>query len=190
MLKYKNRPVYPANDLTGHLDSTSYYQRFCCPLTLRWLKVFGGYAEKLCATKRCGIRTWWYSLVSWSLKPQITFDLGLRYSARDFKASVTYYTIKFDNRITFIINEDVDGIDFLDQQQVDLLNTVYWILMELKPSIKNYNVKRKSYLRFHILKNDSTYTDVDFRVIPTRPARQDMAVLSFDTGQRWFLCWF
>jgi len=40
-------------------------------------------------------------------------DFGLRYSAPGFNASLTYYNIKFENRITFISYEDVDGIDFL-----------------------------------------------------------------------------
>jgi iron complex outermembrane receptor protein len=180
----------PANDLTVSSDSDFLLSAgFVAPLPLDGLEVFGGYAENFAAIKDAVLERDDTDLSLVEPETADNIDLGLRYSSRDFKASVTYYTIKFDNRITFISNEDVDGIDFLESAAGGFVNDGGIESDGIEASI-DYNVNENFGIYVSYTKNDSTYTDVDFRGNTVLGSAQDMAVLSFDYSKGDFYAGF
>ncbi len=76
-------------------------------------ELFAGYSENFAAIKD-GVLERDASTLS-DIKPETAknIDLGLRYRDSDFDLSATLYSIKFDNRITFIApGSDTSGIDY------------------------------------------------------------------------------
>lgn len=77
------------------------------------LEAFGGYAENFAAVKDGVLERDASALTNITPETSDNIDVGLRYSSDKFDASVTYYNINFDNRLSFIAPDSPDGIDFL-----------------------------------------------------------------------------
>ncbi|MFT5755570.1 MAG: iron complex outermembrane receptor protein [Alteromonadaceae bacterium] len=77
------------------------------------IEFFAGYSENFSAIKDAVMEENAKDLSD--IKPETakSIDVGVRYHGNDLDISATYYTIDFDNRITFIsANSGVDGINY------------------------------------------------------------------------------
>lgn len=111
-----------ANPRTNNLDSQSdalmsaglTYQT---PVT--GLEVFAGYSENFKAITPGIINSDLSSEQLGSIDPETSdnIEVGFRYDINGFNAAVTFYDIKFENRITKIDNSVLEGVDY--KQEVD-----------------------------------------------------------------------
>ncbi len=77
------------------------------------IELFAGFSENFSAIKDGVLERDASTLDSIAPETAKNIDLGLRYSNEDINFSATYYTIDFDNRITFIApGSDTGGIDY------------------------------------------------------------------------------
>ncbi|MGY0564548.1 MAG: TonB-dependent receptor domain-containing protein, partial [Paraglaciecola chathamensis] len=119
----KEDQFVPENDLDVSSDSDVLISAgFVAPLPVNGLEVFGGYAENFAAVKDAVLERDDADVSTVEPETADNIDFGLRYSTPGFNASLTYYNIKFENRITFVSNEDVNGIDFLESAAGGYLN--------------------------------------------------------------------
>ena len=119
----KEDQFVPENDLDVSSDSDVLISAgFVAPLPVNGLEVFGGYAENFAAVKDSVLERDDADVSTVEPETADNIDFGLRYSTPGFNASLTYYNIKFENRITFVSNEDVNGIDFLESAAGGYLN--------------------------------------------------------------------
>jgi len=170
----------PANNLNVSSDSDVLLSAgFVAPLPLRGLEVFGGYAENFAAIKDAVLERDDTDLSLVEPETADNIDLGLRYSSPGFNASITYYNIKFENRITFVSNEDVNGIDFLEAAAGGFINDGGIESDGIEASV-DYNFNDNFGIYVSYTKNDSTYTDEEFRGNTVLGSAKDMAVVSFD----------
>ncbi|RUO73419.1 TonB-dependent receptor domain-containing protein [Idiomarina ramblicola] len=170
----------PDNNLSVSSDSDALLSAgFVAPLPLSGLEVFGGYAENFAAVKDAVLERDDTDVSQVEPETADNIDLGLRYSTPGFNASLTYYDITFENRITFVSNEDVDGIDFLEAAAGGYVNTGGVESNGIEASL-DYNLSDNLGVYVSYTKNDSTYTDEEFRGNTVLGSAQDMAVISFD----------
>lgn len=170
----------PDNNLSVSSDSDALLSAgFVAPLPVSGLEVFGGYAENFAAVKDAVLERDDTDVSQVEPETADNIDLGLRYSTPGFNASLTYYDITFENRITFVSNEDVDGIDFLEAAAGGYVNTGGIESDGIEASL-DYNISDNLGVYMSYTKNDSTYTDEDFRGNTVLGSAQDMAVVSFD----------
>ena len=172
----------PANDLSVSSDSDALISAgFVAPLPLRGLEVFGGYAENFAAIKDGVLERDDTDLSLVEPETADNIDFGLRYSTPGFNASITYYNIKFENRITFVSNEDLNGIDFLEAAAGGYINDGGIESEGIEASI-DYNLTDNLGIYVSYTKNDATYTDEgkDYQGNTVLGSAQDMAVVSFD----------
>ena len=107
------------------------------------------------------------------------FDLGLRYFSNTLTASLTYYNITFDNRITFISNETVEGIDFLESAAGGYVNDGGVESSGFEASIDyRINAVWRAYASLTV--NDSTYTDAEIAGNTVLGVADNMGVISVD----------
>lgn len=83
------------------------------PMPIDGLELFAGYAENFAAIKDTVLERDASTLDLVKPESAENFDLGFRYVSGDINASLTYYKITFDDRLTFIAPDSPDGIDFL-----------------------------------------------------------------------------
>jgi len=85
------------------------------------LEAFAGYAQNFSAIKDDVIEA---NTDLDRVKPETAdnIDAGLRYSSGRVSGSLTYYDIKFDNRIVYISAETASGIDYLGESDGSYLN--------------------------------------------------------------------
>lgn len=77
------------------------------------IELFAGYSENFSAIKDGVLERDASTLEDIEPETAENIDLGLRYNNDDISFSATYYTIDFENRITFIApGSDTDGIDY------------------------------------------------------------------------------
>lgn len=77
------------------------------------IALFAGYSENFSAIKDGVLERDASTLEDIAPETAENIDLGLRYNNADISFSATYYTIDFDNRITFIApGSDTGGIDY------------------------------------------------------------------------------
>jgi len=77
------------------------------------LEFFAGYSENFSAIKDGVLERDASTLDEIEPETAENIDLGLRYNTEDINFTATYYTIEFDNRITFIApGSDSSGIDY------------------------------------------------------------------------------
>ncbi len=104
-----------ANDLNVNSDSDVLLSAgIVAPLFVDGLEVFAGYGENFAAIKDAQLERDDADLRFIEPETAENIDLGLRYSSPGFNASLTYYTIEFNDRIQFTSNETSSGIDFLE----------------------------------------------------------------------------
>ncbi|MFQ3196949.1 MAG: iron complex outermembrane receptor protein [Paraglaciecola sp.] len=83
------------------------------PMPVDGLELFAGYADNFAAIKDGVLERDSSTLTSVKPETAQNIDLGLRFVSRDINASLTYYTIKFDDRLTFIAPDSPEGINYL-----------------------------------------------------------------------------
>lgn len=77
------------------------------------IELFAGFSENFSAIKDGVLEREASTLSNITPETAENIDLGLRYSNEDINFSATYYTIDFENRITFIApGSDTGGIDY------------------------------------------------------------------------------
>ncbi|MTJ02294.1 TonB-dependent receptor domain-containing protein [Idiomarina piscisalsi] len=169
------------NDLD--VDSSSdvlFSAGFVAPVPgVRGLEVFGGYAENFAAIKDAVLERDDTDLSVVEPERADNIDLGLRYSSPGLNASLTYYDITFDNRITFISNEDVDGIDFLEAAAGGYVNDGGVESNGIEASL-DYQLNDNWGVYVSYTKNDSTYVDKAAAGNTVIGSAEDMAAISFD----------
>lgn len=146
---------------------------------VRGLEVFGGYAENFAAIKDAVLERDDTDLTAVEPERADNIDLGLRYSSPGLNASLTYYDITFDNRITFISNEDVDGIDFLESAAGGYVNDGGVESNGIEASL-DYQLNDNWGVYVSYTKNDSTYVDKAAAGNTVIGSAEDMAAISFD----------
>lgn len=186
----KNDLFTAENDLEVSSDSDVLISAgFVAPLPLNGLEVFGGYAENFAAVKDAVLERDDADVRSVEPETADNIDLGLRYSTPGFNASLTYYNIKFENRITFISNEDVNGIDFLEAAAGGFVNDGGVESDGIEASI-DYNFTDTFGMYVSYTKNESVYTEEDFSGKTVIGSPEDMAVVSFDYANNDFFAGF
>ena len=121
------------------------------------LEVFAGYAENFAAIKDTVLERDASALESIEPETAENIDLGLRYDTDRFSASLTYYDITFDNRLTFIAPDSPDGIDFLIGTSGQFVNVGGIESSGIEASATWY-VSNQWSVYASYTNNDSTYT--------------------------------
>ena len=169
-----------ANNLGVSSDSdTLLTAGFVAPLPVDGMEIFGGYAQNFAAIKDAILERDDADLRRVKPEQADNIDFGLRYSSANFNANLTYYTIEFDNRITFISNEDVTGIDFLEAAAGGYINEGGVQSDGIEASIQ-YQATAALSIFASFTSNNSEYTDANIAGNTVVGAAEDMAVLSFD----------
>ena len=169
-----------ANNLGVSSDSdTLLTAGFVAPLPVDGMEIFGGYAQNFAAIKDAILERDDADLRRVKPEQADNIDFGLRYSSANFNANLTYYTIEFDNRITFISNEDVTGIDFLEAAAGGYINEGGVQSDGIEASIQ-YQATEALSIFASFTSNNSQYTDANIAGNTVVGAAEDMAVLSFD----------
>ncbi|MDU0354261.1 TonB-dependent receptor [Paraglaciecola aquimarina] len=83
------------------------------PLPVDGLEVFAGYAENFAAIKDTVLEREASTLDLVTPESAENVDLGFRFVSQNVNASLTYYSISFDDRLTFIAPDSPAGIDYL-----------------------------------------------------------------------------
>ncbi|MBQ4834909.1 MULTISPECIES: TonB-dependent receptor [Pseudoalteromonas] len=146
------------------------------------LEVFAGYAENFAAIKDQVLEADASALGNIEPETAENMDLGIRYDNQDFDASITLYSIDFENRLTFVAPESASGNDYLVGTSGQYINTGGIESSGVEASLTYYpNQALSVYLSY--TSNDSEYTDgtVDIKAGNTVfGSVEDMAVLSLD----------
>ncbi len=169
-----------ANNLSVNSDSDTLLSAgFVADMPIDGLELFGGYSENFAAIKDAVLERDDADLSLVVPEEAENIDVGLRYSSPGFNASVTYYTIEFDNRITFVSNEDVDGIDFLESAAGGYINDGGVESSGIEASI-DYQINQNWGVYVSYTSNDSEYTDQAIAGNTVIGTAEEMAVLSLD----------
>lgn len=101
------------NDRTVNSDSDTLFSAgIVAPLPIDGLEVFAGYGENFASIKDVYLERNDTDLSFVEPETADNIDVGIRYSAPGFNASLTYYSIEFNNRIQFSSNESSTGPDY------------------------------------------------------------------------------
>jgi iron complex outermembrane receptor protein len=152
------------------------------PVPIDGLELFAGYAENFAAIKDTVLEREASTLDQVKPESAENLDLGLRYVSQDFNASVTYYEITFDDRLSFIAPDSPDGIDFLIGTNGTYINVGGIESSGLEASV-SINLTENLSVYGSYTYNNSEYTDgsVGFPAGNTVfGSVENMAVLSFD----------
>lgn len=176
-----------ANNLSVSSDSDVLLTAgFVAPLPVDGLEVFGGYGENFAAIKDAVLERNDADLSVVEPETADNIDLGLRYSSPGMNMSIAYYNIKFDNRITFISTEDIDGIDYLESAAGQYQNDGGIESSGIEASAQ-IQLSEKFSMYASYTSNDSEYTDEGTKGAPVIGAAEDMAVLSVDYAHNNYL---
>ena len=146
------------------------------------LEVFAGYAENFAAIKDTVLERDASTLTQVEPETAENIDVGLRYVSQNINASLTYYSIKFDNRLTFIAPDSPDGIDYLIGTNGSYVNVGGIESSGFEASL-SFNVTDELSIYSSYTFNDSEYTDgsIDFPEGNTVfGSPENMAVVSLD----------
>ncbi|WP_299084153.1 TonB-dependent receptor [uncultured Paraglaciecola sp.] len=176
----KNDRYVSANDKSVTSDSDLLISAgFVAPLPIDNVEVFAGFAQNYAAIKDTVLERDDADLSV--IKPETAdnFDMGLRYSTRELSASLTYYVTKYDDRITFISNETVDGIDYFEAAAGGYVNEGGIESKGFEASV-TYQLSEQFSVYASYTSNDSEYTDVALLGNTVVGAAEQMGVVSFD----------
>lgn len=169
-----------ANNLNVNSDSDTLISAgFVADMPVDGLEMFGGYSENFAAIKDAVLERDDADVSLVVPEEAENIDIGLRYSSPGFNASLTYYTIEFDNRITFVSNEDVDGIDFLESAAGGYINDGGVESSGIEASL-DYQINQNWGVYLSFTSNDSEYTDREIAGNTVIGTAEEMAVVSFD----------
>ncbi|MFB0911704.1 MAG: TonB-dependent receptor, partial [Glaciecola sp.] len=129
-------------------------------MPLDGLEVFAGYAENFAAIKDTVLERDSSTLTEIKPETATNFDIGLRYNSDVIDASVTFYKIDFDNRVTFLPPDSpVSGIDYNIGTNGSYINVGGIESEGVEASI---SVQLSEYFSFYgsFTSNESVYKDV------------------------------
>jgi iron complex outermembrane receptor protein len=124
------------------------------------LEVFAGYAENFAAIKDTVLERDSSTLTEIKPETATNFDIGFRYNSDVIDASVTFYKIDFDNRVTFLPPDSpVSGIDYNIGTNGSYINVGGIESEGIEASV---SVQLSDYFSFYgsFTSNESTYKDV------------------------------
>lgn len=123
------------------------------------LEAFAGYAENFAAIKDTVLEREASTLNLVKPETAENIDLGLRFVSQDINASLTYYRITFDDRLTFIAPDSPDtGINFLIGTDGTYVNVGGIESNGLEASL-SINLTENWSVYGSYTNNDSEYTD-------------------------------
>ena len=176
----KNDRFVSANDQGVSSDSDLLLSAgFVAPLSVDGLEVFAGFAQNYAAIKDAVLERDDSDLSLVKPETADNFDMGLRYFSRDLSANLTYYVTKFDDRISFISNEAITGIDFLESTAGGYVNDGGIESKGIEASL-TYQLSENFSVYASYTQNDSEYTDEAFLGKGVIGAAEQMAVVSID----------
>lgn len=145
-------------------------------------EIFSGFAQNFAAIKDAVLERDDADLSFVQPEEADNFDLGLRYSGNGINLGITYYQIKFDNRITFVSNETVTGIDFLEAAAGGYINDGGVESSGFEASV-DYTLNANWRVYASLTLNDSEYTDAAIAGNKVLGVAENMAVISVDWDQ-------
>jgi iron complex outermembrane receptor protein len=176
----KNDRYVSANSKSVTSDSDVLFSAgFVAPLPVDGLEVFAGFAQNFAAIKDAVLERDDSDLSLVKPETADNFDLGLRYSTKDLSANLTYYVTKYDDRITFISNETVNGIDYFESAAGGYINEGGIESVGLEASL-TYQLSEEFSVYASYTNNNSEYTDVALLGNSVVGAAEQMGVVSFD----------
>jgi len=176
----KNDRFNAINDQGVSSDSDLLFSAgFVAPLPVTGLEMFAGFAQNYASIKDAVLERDDSDLSLVKPETADNFDLGLRYSSRDVSASLTYYATKFDDRINFVSNETVTGIDFLESAAGGYINDGGIESTGFEASL-SYQLSENFSVYGSYTSNDSEYTDAEYLGNGVIGAAEQMGVVSID----------
>lgn len=176
----KNDRFLAANDQGVSSDSDLLLSAgFVAPLPVEGLELFAGFAQNYAAIKDAVLERDDADLSLVKPETADNFDMGLRYSSKDLSANLTYYVTKFDDRINFVSNETVTGIDFLESAAGGYINDGGIESKGFEASL-SYQLSDNFRLYGSYTNNDSEYTDAAYLGNGVIGAAEQMGVVSID----------
>lgn len=149
------------------------------PLPVEGLEIFAGYAENYAAIKDVVLERDDADLSKVEPETAENIDVGIRYAMPGLNASLTYYSISFENRIRFVSSEDVTGIDFLESAAGGYINDGGIESDGIEMAV-DYQVTDSLGLYVSYTYNNSEYTDEGAEGVQVIGTPEDMAVISLD----------
>ncbi len=152
---------------------------------LEGLELFTGYAENFAAIKDEVLERDASALTDIAPETADNLDVGIRYNTNWLSASLTWYSIDFDNRLTYISADSDAGIDYLVGTNGAYINTGGIESEGIEAAV---NIEATDALSVYIsyTNNDSTYVDgsVSYPAGNTVfGSVEEMAVVSLDWQQ-------
>lgn len=176
----KNDRFVSANDQGVSSDSDLLFSAgFVAPLPVDGLELFAGFAQNYASIKDAVLERDDSDLSLVKPETADNFDIGLRYSSQNLSANLTYYATKFENRINFVSNETVTGIDFLESAAGGYINDGGIESTGLEASL-TYQLSDNLSVFGSYTNNDSDYTDVAYLGNGVIGAAEQMGVVSID----------
>lgn len=176
----KNDKFVAANDQGVSSDSDLLFSAgFVAPLPIAGLELFSGFAQNYAAIKDAVLERDDSDLSLVKPETADNFDMGLRYATKDLSASLTYYVTKFDDRINFVSNETVTGIDFLESAAGGYINDGGIESKGFEVSL-SYQLSENFSLYSSYTNNSSEYTDEAYLGKGVIGAAEQMGVVSID----------
>jgi outer membrane receptor protein involved in Fe transport len=176
----KNDRFVAANDQSVSSDSDLLFSTgFVAPLPIDGLELFAGFAQNYAAIKDAVLERDDSDLSLVKPETADNFDLGLRYSSKGLSANLTYYATKFDDRINFVSNETVTGIDFLESAAGGYINDGGIESTGIEASL-SYQISDNVSVYGSYTNNNSEYTDVEYLGNGVIGAAEQMGVVSID----------
>jgi hypothetical protein len=133
---------------------------FVADMPLDGLELFAGYAENFAAIKDTVLERDASTLTEIQPETADNFDIGFRYNSDVIDASVTFYKIDFENRVTFLPPDSPEqGIDFNIGTNGSYINVGG---IESEGVEASVSIQLSEYFSFYgsFTSNESTYKDV------------------------------
>lgn len=123
------------------------------------IELFAGYSKNFKAIPDTLLNTVGEDFSNLESETADNIDVGLRYFGGDINASLTLYQINFENRITLLTYEELDGApDYLSELDGTYVNVGGVQSKGLEASL-DWSFSQNLSLRSALTLNDSTYTD-------------------------------
>lgn len=153
------------------------------------LEVFAGYGENFAAIKDTVLEREASALENVEPETAENIDVGLRFVGDRVNASLTYYDISFENRLTFFAPDSPDGIDYLVGTNGSYVNVGGIESSGIEASL-TVNVSDTLQVYLSATSNDSEYVggNLEFPAGNTvAGSTEDMAVVSLDWAKAHYL---
>ena len=148
----------PGNNLSLSSDSDVLFSAGVVAPVTEEVEVFAGFAQNYAAIKDGVLESASVDISSVEPETADNLDVGIRYVGTDINASITYYTIDFDNRITYQSAEEAGGVDYLGELDGTYVN-VGGVTSDGVEVAIDYTISQKLGLYFSYTHNNSEYKD-------------------------------